>query len=146
MGEPMRDAEPRIVCTECPAVAKIHYWGPGGHHNYALWAECHGQHVYDLRYASGPDKAIESFTANGKLALFDQLHGQTIEQILKATENDLTNRSTEARAINVQVKYLQTTGKLPPIAFQAIAQLAEREMQFWGELAQKLGVSLGGKL
>jgi hypothetical protein len=44
-GSP-RMAVPRIVCTKCPAVAKVHHWQEVSGGAFQVWAECHGEHLF----------------------------------------------------------------------------------------------------
>lgn len=48
------EAPPRIVCTECPAVAKVHYWNNTGGTTYEIWCECHDRHVFGNLFMSSP--------------------------------------------------------------------------------------------
>lgn len=54
---------PRVVCTKCPAVAKVHYWRDAADYSNEIWIECHGEHVLGRIVATGW-RAIEQYVGD----------------------------------------------------------------------------------
>lgn len=79
---------PRVVCTKCPAVAKVHYWiAPEFNNGEAeIWMECHGEHVF-----GSVMPGIRQKTGEPLEFLFSQVRAHSIEYV-----NDMFERAERA--------------------------------------------------
>lgn len=126
---------PRVVCTQCPAVAKVHYYkvgsgSSGGAETYAeIWVECHGVHVFG--------SSFESRKRDDDL-LFHKITKHEPATIAMEVSRATTRLAETSNEMLVRLRYLEAAGKLSPSRLDELFQLAERNMLFWQEQVTSL--------
>lgn len=141
------ETAPRIICTQCPAVAKVHYFQPAAKDTDSqdtAWISCHGQHLWIRQYrqsaAPGVPKPGPFQPSNVGPILFENLEkGAAIpsSHLESRIRQGLTSTEVASITFEQSMNYFEESEYLFE-DLDGLFAIAERQMMLWDKTHKRL--------